>query len=224
MVIATAIGISCGVAAYLYYEGLWGLLEFLWKTIPEKYVIGVWPEWAYPFYIPLMGYAMSLLVGLSVKFLGDPGDLAHVIECVHEKGYIAIDHSLPMICASQFSILGGGSLGPEAPLVAIAAAISGFISRSVFHNCNRNIVRKHTLMGMAGALAAFFGCPLGGSLFALEVTSRLGMEYYEHAIEAIFCGEITLAVFRFGKLQRRSLMERSHMKSFSVSSLDCWEV
>jgi H+/Cl- antiporter ClcA len=196
MVIAIAIGISCGFAAYLYYEGLWGLLEFLWKTIPEKYVVGVWPEWAYPLYIPLMGYAMSLLVGLSVKFLGDPGDLAHVIECVHEKGYISVDHSIPMICASQFSILGGGSLGPEAPLVAIAAAISGFISRSVFHNCNRNIVRKHTLMGMAGALAAFFGCPLGGSLFALEVTSRLGMEYYEHAIEAIFCGEITLAVFR----------------------------
>jgi H+/Cl- antiporter ClcA len=36
------------------------------------------------------------------------------------------------------------------------------------------------LMGMAGALAAFFGCPLGGSLFALEVNSRFGVEYFEH--------------------------------------------
>jgi H+/Cl- antiporter ClcA len=35
-------------------------------------------------------------------------------------------------------------------------------------------------MGMAGALAAFFGCPLGGSLFALEVNSRFGVEYFEH--------------------------------------------
>ena len=36
--------------------------------------------------------------------------------------------------------------------------------------------------GMAGALAAFFGCPLGGSLFAMEVNSRFGIEYFEHTI------------------------------------------
>jgi H+/Cl- antiporter ClcA len=51
-------------------------------------------------------------------------------------------------------------------------------------------------MGMAAALAAFFGCPLGGSLFALEVCSRFGIEYFEHLIESIFCGEISLVVFR----------------------------
>jgi H+/Cl- antiporter ClcA len=51
-------------------------------------------------------------------------------------------------------------------------------------------------MGMAGALAAFFGCPLGGSLFALEVNSRFGIEYFEHTIEAIFAGEVCLGVFR----------------------------
>ena len=49
---------------------------------------------------------------------------------------------------------------------------------------------------MAGALAAFFGCPLGGSLFAMEVNSRWGVEYFEHTVEAIFCGEVCLAVFR----------------------------
>lgn len=49
---------------------------------------------------------------------------------------------------------------------------------------------------MAGALAAFFGVPLGGSLFALEVNSRFGIEYFEHLVEAIFCGEICLVVFR----------------------------
>ena len=49
---------------------------------------------------------------------------------------------------------------------------------------------------MAGALAAFFGVPLGGSLFALEVCSRFGIEYFEHLVESIFCGEICLVVFR----------------------------
>jgi H+/Cl- antiporter ClcA len=190
IVIASAIGVACGFAAFVYYEALEMGLELVWRTIPETYVMDKWPEWAYPLYIPLIGYIMAISVGLSVKYLGDPGDLNHVIHSVHDQAYIDVDHSIPMVVASQFSILGGGSLGPEAPLVAICAGISGFVSRTVFKNCERNIVRKHTLMGMAGALAAFFGAPLGGSLFALEITSRLGLEYFEHAIEAIFCGEI----------------------------------
>jgi H+/Cl- antiporter ClcA len=82
-----------------------------------------------------------------------------------------MSHVMPMVVASLFSIVGGGSLGPEAPLVAICAALGGFISRRIFKQRNRNVVRKHTLMGMAGALAAFFGVPLGGALFALEVNS-----------------------------------------------------
>jgi H+/Cl- antiporter ClcA len=90
----------------------------------------------------------------------------------------------------------GGSLGPEAPLVAICGALGGFVSRRIFRQSSTNVVRKHTFMGMAGALAAFFGVPLGGSLFALEVCSRFGVEYFEHLIESIFCGEICLMVFR----------------------------
>jgi H+/Cl- antiporter ClcA len=107
-----------------------------------------------------------------------------------------MNHVMPMVFASVFSIVAGGSLGPEAPLVAICGALGGFISRHVFRQKYVNVVRKHTLMGMAGALAAFFGAPLGGSFFALEVCSRFGVEYFEHLVESIFCGEITLVVFR----------------------------
>jgi H+/Cl- antiporter ClcA len=175
---------------------LFGLLEFLWHTLPEK-TVAVWlPEYLHWVWIPLVGFTMSILTGLSVVIMGEPGDLAYTIKCVHDKAYISMDHVMPMAVASQFSILGGGSLGPEAPLVAICAALGGFLSRRMFGQRNRNVVRKHTLMGMAGALSAFFGCPLGGSLFALEVNSRFGVEYFEHMVESIFCGEICLVVFR----------------------------
>ena len=80
--------------------------------------------------------------------------------------------------------------------MAICGALGGFVSRHLFGQNNVHVVRKHTLMGMAGALSAFFGCPLGGSLFAVEVNSRFGIEYFEHMVEAIFAGEITLVVFR----------------------------
>eukprot|EP00586_Coscinodiscus_wailesii_P000488 CAMPEP_0172479874 /NCGR_PEP_ID=MMETSP1066-20121228/4681_1 /TAXON_ID=671091 /ORGANISM="Coscinodiscus wailesii, Strain CCMP2513" /LENGTH=572 /DNA_ID=CAMNT_0013240693 /DNA_START=61 /DNA_END=1779 /DNA_ORIENTATION=+ len=196
MIVATVIGIVCGLSAYLYYEVLEGLLKLLWDTLPQKFVVGIWPESTYVLWIPLMGFTMAICVGLSVVFTGEPGDLAYTVKCVHDKAYIGMDHVSPMVLASLFSICGGGSLGPEAPLVAICAALGGFVSRRVFHQTNRNVIRKHTLMGMAGALAAFFGCPLGGSLFALEINSRFGVEYFEHVVEAIFCGEVTLVTFR----------------------------
>jgi len=196
IVIALCIGTVCGVAAFLYYSILFAALEFIWHTLPELYIIGKWSENLYVLWIPIVGLTMALMTGLTVVFLGEPGDLAYTIKCVHEKAYISMNHVVPMVCASMFSILGGGSLGPEAPLVAICAALGGFVSRRVFKQRSRNVVRKHTLMGMAGALAAFFGSPLGGSLFALEVNSRFGIEYFEHTVEAIFSGEVCLVVFR----------------------------
>lgn len=196
IVISTVIGVICGVCAWIYYTVLFGALEYFWHTLPNQLVVGVWAEWAYVLWIPLVGIIMAIGLGLSVAYLGEPGDLAFTIKAVHTKAYLGMDHVIPMVCASQFSILGGGSLGPEAPLVAICASLAGFVSRSIFMQTNDNLIRKHTLMGMAGALAAFFGAPFGGSLFALEVNSRLGIEYFEHTVEAIFCGEVTLVVFR----------------------------
>mmetsp|Transcript_867 Transcript_867/g.1370 ORF Transcript_867/g.1370 Transcript_867/m.1370 type:complete len:767 (-) Transcript_867:170-2470(-) len=193
IVLAFVIGTVCGVACYVYYLTLFGLLRLLWDILPNMIPF---PPQLEVLWIPIVSLTMAFFVGVSIKFLGEPGDLAFTISCVHEKAYVPIDHVLPMLVASLFSILGGGSLGPEAPLVAICAALGGYVSRNIFHVRNRNVVRKHTLMGMAGALAAFFGCPLGGSLFALEVNSRFGVEYFEHMIEAIFCGEVTLCVFR----------------------------
>jgi len=143
-----ASGCVCGVAAWLYYACLEWALKYLWETLPKTIVEDKWPEWAYPLWIPLVGFAMATAVGLTVVYLGEPGDLPYTIQCVHDKAYVAMDHVLPMVAASQFSILGGGSLGPEAPLVAICAALGGFISRSIFQCTERNIIRKHTLMGV----------------------------------------------------------------------------
>ena len=143
---ALSIGIVCGIAAFLYYKVLFAALEYIWHTIPEKYIVGVWPEWSHVLWIPIVGFTMACGVGLSVVYLGEPGDLPYTVKCVHEDAYIAMDHVIPMVAASQFSILGGGSYGPEAPLVAICAALGGFISRKVFKIEQRNIVRKHTLM------------------------------------------------------------------------------
>jgi H+/Cl- antiporter ClcA len=198
VVLAVVIGTVCGIACWLYYTALNFFLKLIWETIPEQFIQGShwWPEEYYWLWIPLVSFTMVTLVGLTVVYLGEPGDLPYTISRVHHFAYIPMEHATPMALASLFSILAGGSLGPEAPLVAICGSLGGFVSRRVFRQKYVNVVRKHTLMGMAGALSAFFGAPLGGSLFALEVNSRFGIEYFEHMVESIFCGEICLIVFR----------------------------
>lgn len=199
LAIATIIGILCGIAAWLYYALLEFLLHLLWHTIPESLAATFPTAWTPAYYwlwIPFVGMSCAFLVGISIMTFGFPGDLPYTIKCVHKLGYVPMDHAPSMVVASQLSILGGGSLGPEAPLVAICASIAGWVSMRLFKQRFKNVVRKHTLCGMACALSAFFGVPLGGSLFALEINNRLGLEYFEHALEAIASGTICLVVFR----------------------------
>ena len=66
------------------------------------------------------------------------------------------------------TLLLGGSLGPEAALLALCGAAVSGVASGVF--CFRGKrLRECALMGMTAGLAAFFGVALGGSLFALEV-------------------------------------------------------
>jgi len=51
---------------------------------------------------------------------------------------------------------------------------------------------------MGAALAAFFGDPIGGPMFALEIPHRRGLEYYEAIIPAMVAGICSFAVFRMG--------------------------
>lgn len=175
------------------------LLEFFWETLPTGVVAafpGIPPSLHW-LWIPTAGMFFAALVGISIYILGFPGDLGYTVACVHELGYVPMGHAPSMIVSSQASILAGGSLGPEAPLVAICASIAGWVSMTLFGVTGRKRLRAHTLSGMACALAAFFGVPLGGSLFALEINHRLGFEYYEHAVVAVASGSTCLVVFRW---------------------------
>jgi hypothetical protein len=91
-ILALAIGTVCGVAAFVYYKILFWLLDFVWHTLPEMVVVGQWPEWAYVLWIPLVGVVMAIGVGLTVVYMGEPGDLPYTVKCVHEKAYVSMSH------------------------------------------------------------------------------------------------------------------------------------
>lgn len=165
VLVATSIGIACGTSAYVYNFVLQWLLHNVWKTWP-RYLLQmlnssfsktdvedvelIVPSWSI-IWIPLVAIVLSVGLGWTVRFVGEPGDLASTIQCVHKDGWIVLSHAAPMTIASLFSIVAGASVGPEAALVAVCATLAGFISRNLFGTdpkTQRNLVRKHTLMGV----------------------------------------------------------------------------
>jgi len=59
-----------------------------------------------------------------------------------------------------------------------------------------DLIRTYTFCGMAAALGAFFGAPIGGALFALEIPHNRGLEYYEALIPSIVSALGAFLVFR----------------------------
>jgi H+/Cl- antiporter ClcA len=192
---AALIGIAGGLVATAYYYVLEACLHMTWHTLPElitPYFPANIPVWHYVWIATTIG---GFCVGLTLHYMGLPGEVAMVVDKVHDPGRIEIKQTPAMIVASLFSITAGGSAGPEAPLVQILGSFGGWLSSKL--GLTLLNTRVLTFCGMSAALGAFFGAPLGGALFALEIPHRRGLEYYEALIPAVLSAILSFFVFRF---------------------------
>ena len=193
---AAIVGAAGGMVATVYYFVLEFLLELVWETGRASIVpwFPAWlPHWHYTWIVATIG---GFGVGLCLYLLGLPGEMALVIDRVHDAGRLEPEQTPGMIATSLVSITAGGSLGPEAPLVQINGSVGSWLSAKL--KLSTEHTRIMTFCGMGAALAAFFGDPVGGPLFALEIPHRRGLEYYEAIIPAMVAGLCSFAVFRIG--------------------------
>jgi H+/Cl- antiporter ClcA len=191
---AALIGIAGGLVATVYYYGLEACFHLVWHTLPE------WVEPLLPAgfssanYVWVVTTIGGFCVGLVLHFMGLPGEVSMVVDKVHDPGRIEIRQTPAMIVASLFSITAGGSAGPEAPLVQIIGSFGSWMGQKL--KLTLANMRVLTFCGMSAALGAFFGAPLGGALFALEIPHRRGLEYYEALIPAVLSAILSFFVFR----------------------------
>ncbi|HEY9907984.1 MAG TPA: chloride channel protein [Thermosynechococcaceae cyanobacterium] len=191
---AAAIGLGGGLVATAYYYLIETSFYLVWHTLPEllaRFFSDNFPIWNYVWIVTTLG---GLLVGLTLYWMGLPGEVAFVVDKVHDPGRIDIKQTPAMLIASLFSIVAGGSAGPEAPLVQVNGSLGGWIASKL--SLDWHTTRILTFCGMAAALGAFFGAPLGGALFALEIPHRRGLEYYEALIPATLAAVLSFAMFR----------------------------
>ena len=191
---SAAIGIAGGLVATAYYYLLESCLHLVWHTIPhfiEPLFPTKFPSWNYVWIATTIG---GFLVGLTLHLMGLPGEVSFVVDKVHNPGRIELRQTPAMIVASLVSITAGGSAGPEAPLVQVNGSIGGWLGKKL--KLSLAATRVLTFCGMSAALGAFFGAPLGGAIFALEIPHRRGLEYYEALIPAVLSAILSFAVFK----------------------------
>lgn len=82
----------------------------------------------------------------------------------------AAQYLFPLLILSLLTSTFGFSVGPEAPMVCAGALVGSAYSRWRRGDSEHGTVLSYS--GAAGALTAFMGIPVAGSIFALELTNR----------------------------------------------------
>ena len=177
LTLALIVGLLCGIVAVLYEMVMDFVLEIVWREGGElfKEKFAFLPPWTY---ILIVCTLFGPLVGLLIRVCGEPmANLPGVVLAAHKDGLLGHEEAPAMAAISIASIVGAGSLGPEAPLVSIGGGLASLVS--IFVDLTEAETLFVTMCGMGAGLAAFFGEPVGGALFACEVLHRYGLEYYE---------------------------------------------
>ncbi len=176
-----SVGTVCGLFAALY----WNVLELITHGLERFSGLSLL------IVMPLAG----LVIGLVIHFLGNPGEIAVIVDNIHFRGGRLDARKNPsMILASLVSISAGGSAGPEAPLVQVTGSFGTWIADR--WQLQGEDLRTMSLAAMAAGFTALFGAPLGGAMFALEILHHQHIvEYYEALMPAIVSSCASYLVF-----------------------------
>lgn len=198
------VGAASGLFAGLY----WSILELLTHGLrqfqgPSLLIV-----------MPLAG----LIIGLVIHFLGNPGEIAVIVDNIHFRGGRLDTRKNPsMILSSLVSISAGGSAGPEAPLVQVTGSFGTWVADRF--KLEGEDVRTMSLAAMAAGFTALFGAPLGGAMFALEILHHQHvLEYYEALLPAIVSSCASYLVFAI--ITHLGIAPTWHFPQYGLSNID----
>lgn len=116
------------------------------------------------------------------------------IQSLHSRGVQEHETFLPLFVLSTLAMSSGMSLGPELPLVLTGGMVGSWLAVI----CRQSMLqaRVMNLTAASGAIAGFFGFPMAGAMFVLEVPHRMGLQYFEALSPATIASILAVLVNR----------------------------
>ena len=180
------LGLFGGLLTVVYLVVVEGGIHLLWGEIDQVgWFSGSWQS----LFIPIVA---GLLVGLayrrsslSPRFKGFIDEL--------EEGEVEPSTAPGALLVAVISLIGGGSLGPEAPVGTGAGAAGTWLARR--RGADDATTRALTFAGMSAAFGGLVSSPLGGPLLAFELEHEQSKSYYfSHLIPGVVAGAVGFGV------------------------------
>lgn len=156
MLFAALTGAACALVFWLFLIAVKSGTAFLWDIIPNR--TGLTHLKAYPLVICTLG---GLIIGIFRKLFGDyPEGMMTVFGTIKKIGSYPYNRILVMIIAAILPLIFGSSVGPEAGMVGIIAALCYWAGDNLKFAKERS--RAYSEIGMEVTLSVMFRSPLFG--------------------------------------------------------------
>lgn len=171
------VGVVTAAMGYLYGKVLSFCVRTVWHTLPMIFQDkNLNPTYFITGLCTFGGLLMGILSSALSSSTFTVADFVSLFSSSNCKSLPSTRiYLLPLLLLSLVTSTFGFSVGPEAPMVCAGALIGASIARSIYGNDNddSSIDNQEILAyaGASGALTAFMGIPVAGSIFALELTS-----------------------------------------------------
>jgi len=195
---AVMIGVFMGVFTALWSMFIEWSVDKLWVEFPEKLM-----EWGLftdldgflplPHYMWICPAFFCALLALMTELLPLPMPSQDTwIDDIHRVGVSDSTMAIPILVISTIAMASGLNLGPELPLVLI----TGMFGSKLAELTHQSILSSRVLnLVAAGAgVGGFFGFPMAGALFAMEIPHRMGLQYFE-ALSPATIASIVAVIF-----------------------------
>jgi hypothetical protein len=173
---AVILGVFFGVTTALWQRLIEASCDFIWNDIPAKLLQwGFFTDLNGSFPLPHFcwictsvfgGFLSWVSVSLPVVIPGQN----EWIEGVHRQGILDPSAFWYIFLISTGGMMSGLSLGPELPLVLLSGMVGSFLAVRM----HQSVLSARVMVLTAGgaAVGGFFGFPMAGALFVLELPHR----------------------------------------------------
>ncbi len=169
LILTALLGVPISAAAYGFLKLSSLLQSWMYKDLPSGLGFTSPPTW-WP--VPVLA-AGGLLVAATIRYLPGGGGESPVDG--FKPGGVRPARAIPGIALAALATLGCGAvLGPEAPLVALGAALAVLLVRALNRKTPAQAI---AIVGAAGSFAAIgtlLGSPLAGAFLLMEAAGLAG--------------------------------------------------
>ena len=113
---------------------------------------------------------------------------------LHQYGVLDHDTFFNLIIISTLGMASGLSLGPELPLILTAGMVGSYLGLLTHQSILS--ARVMNLTAGSAAIGGFFGFPMAGALFVLELPHQMGLQYFEALSPATIASIFSVLVNR----------------------------